>query len=80
MSFFCLQCGMDMHKPGRICPYCKAVQYEEPSAANMAMPIYRMAGHMAVSPNCMIIRTKNFWLQVFTRMMRHTVWALYRMS
>ena len=37
MSFFCLQCGMDMHKPGRICPYCKAVQYEEPSAANMAM-------------------------------------------
>ena len=37
MSFFCLQCGMDMHKPDRICPYCKTVQYEEPSAANMAM-------------------------------------------
>jgi len=37
MSFFCLQCGMDMHKPNRICPYCKTVLYEEPSAANMAM-------------------------------------------
>ena len=33
---------MDMHKPGRICPYCKAVQYEEPSAANMAMAANKM--------------------------------------
>ena len=44
MSFFCLQCGMDMHNPDRICPYCKTVQYEEPSAANMAMAANALNG------------------------------------
>ncbi|MDD6235479.1 MAG: hypothetical protein PUB17_09930 [Lachnospiraceae bacterium] len=47
MSFFCLQCGMDMHKPERICPYCKSVQYEEPSAVNMAAAAKALNGRAA---------------------------------